>query len=266
MFLLICAGLFLVDAETPQLPELLERLDQVSELYSDQSLGFTCNEKVVVDGMGYKNTHRFRYLYVLDENGRHVERRVPSRKPAKWLEHRQKQSMDELPNTSAYSWVFLFQRARRNYVRYEVIGKGERLGREAIGIRFEPVGEIIEHINEWIGVAWVDAETLMPLEIEARRPAEYAKLTEFEASLDLGPTSEQKYVSEHLVRSVRVKFGDQLRGLRFPTVVSLERVRYTVSGGNGASKYREKKLYSATQTYTKCEFFEVTTTEEFEHP
>lgn len=262
-FLWICAGLLVSGAEAPRLSAILERLDQVTERYSDQSLRFTCDEKVVTNGKGYRNTHRFRYLFVIDERGRHIERRAPARKPAQWLEHRQERSIRELVLTSAYSWVFMFERVRHNYVRYEIVGTGTRFGREAIGVRFEPAGEIIEDVNGWIGVAWVDAETFLPLAFEAWRPKEYAKRKEFEASLDRAAASTEKYRAEHLVRSVRVEFGEQLRGLRFPTLVALQQTRCVVSGRNGTSEYREKSVFSVDQTYTNCEFSEVETGETF---
>ncbi len=103
----------------------------------------------------------------------------------------------------------------------------------------------------------------MPLVIEVWRLEEHAKWKEFEASLDRAAASTEKYRSEHVVRSIRVEFGEQLRGLRFPTLVTLEKTRYIVSGRNGSSKYREKPIFSVDQTYTNCEFFEVETGETF---
>jgi len=232
----------------PDLSETLAAIDLAARHYSAQALRFTSDEKIVLKRGPRTETHRFHHIYVVDDGGKHTELRAPVNK---------RQNPDAVGTTSPYSWIFLFESARKAYIDYEWIGIERRLDRDAVGIAFRPRGEVLERVNDWYGVAWFDRETHLPLVIEAWTPVEYGRKLEFDRRLTEAAKDPQRSRSEHVVTAVRAEFREERHGLRLPTRVTMREKRFVVWGKNGTSGYREETLASVKQLYTKYRFYDV---------
>ncbi len=236
--------------ELPSLRETLIEIDKVARLYGSEALSFTSDEKVVLRSGGTTQTHRFRHIYTLNEQGKHVELRQPVKR---------RHNPAAPANTNPYLWIFLFESGRRAYMHFEWVGIEQRLEREALGIAFRPRGEVFQHVNDWCGVAWFDRETYRPLVFEAWRPFEYERKLEFDRRLAEAAEAAEPNRSEHVITSFRTEFGEERNDLRLPTRVTMREQRFTVWGKNGSSGYRERTLSSVKQLYTNYRFYGVTT-------
>ena len=236
--------------DPPALSETLAAIDKAARHYSSQALRFTSDEKIVLKRGPSTVTHRFRHIYVVDDQGKHTELRAPVNR---------RQNPDAVGTTTAYNWIFLFEVGRRDYVDYEWIGIEQRLDREAVGIAFRPRREIIPKLNDWYGVAWFDRETYLPLVVEAWSPEEHARKLELEDRLSAAANQRRRSRSTHLVTSVRAEFREQRNGIRLPTRVTLRETRFVVWGKKGTSGYREETLSSVKQSYSNYRFYDVVT-------
>ncbi len=217
----------------PDLLESLDSLDRVAQLYRDTALRFSCNETLVYHGRYGKQVERYTYTYVYtDEHGLRDFRTA-------------RRSNDVTAQAAhagllrAYSWIFLFERRRRPYYRFQILGEGKAQKRPALIIGFEPVEPYRANVNEWAGEIWIDRESHQPLRVEADL------VRELDGQAKQG--GKRLYVTD---------FGYVKNGMRFPSRVTVRR------SGIGLPDLSRRRALRFTQTYDDYRFFGVRTSEE----
>lgn len=246
-------------ADDPELFQVLERLDRLSQLYKDSALSFTCDERITYRG---KETRRYdySYLYVLDDDGQPRDLREPK---GMGKEMASEPRGADLPAylLRPYSAVFIFQKAKRRRFEYEFLGRGEALGRPAVEVRFEAVPPYVVGDNAWFGRVWIDSDSSQLLRVEAYDPESH------EAKLALEQAREEEALegnvrpSTHEFSRFEVEFGVVKNGMRFPSKVSIERRKYKIPfdlEGDGL------RLWTVEQTYRRYRFFKTRTEEQID--
>jgi hypothetical protein len=252
LLVMLCGSVGASTDDPAALEKTLAAIDDAARHYTAQALRFTSDETIVLSRGPRTATHRFRHIYVVDDQGKHDELRAPVNR---------RQNPDAVAATTAYNWIFLFESGRHEYLEYSLVGVEQRLGREAIGIAFGPRGEAVAQLNDWYGVAWFDHETHLPLVFEAWSPVEYARKLELEERLSSAAEQRRRSRSEHTITSVRTEFREERNGLRLPTRVTLRETRFVVWGKKGTSGYRQETLASVKQSYSNYRFYDVDTEE-----
>ncbi len=247
------------DPELPELDQVLRRLDRIGRLYRDNALRFTCNETITVRGTTGKRVHKYRYIYVYDQRRGLLDYRT-SRRGGKPLRNEETQA----GLLRAYSWIWIFEAAKRDLYSFELTESREVLERPAIGVRFSPVPPYAADVNDWFGTAWFDRETFQPLRVEALTVEHQRRREKLEQSLRKAARSSKRYRSSHLVEQVTTEFTAEKNGMRFPGDVLIRLTRYEVRGGGGSSGYREYPVYRLQQAYDDYRFFGVRTQAEIE--
>jgi len=244
-------------AEDPELSLLLERLDRLSQLYEDSVLSFTCNERITYRGKGTKS-YDYSYLYVLDDNGQPRDLR---RAKGLGKELAPEPRGADLPAylLRPYSAVFIFQTAKRGRFEFEILGRGEALGRPAIEVGFEAVPPYVVGDNAWFGTAWVDRDSFQLLRVEAYDPESRENRLALEKAreeaLRRGPVQH----SVHQVSRFDVEFGVVENGMRFPSRVFIEKRKYEVPFDVERNGHR---VWTVAQTYKRYRFYSTRTEEQ----
>jgi|GEM_PF-1684858 len=273
--LVLLCGLAPVIAEAPvsdsddeTLERYLSSLSRVSRLYRDNALSFSCEEKLFNHTFYGRKDLRSFYVYRHNEDEGLSDFRVRYRfNPKKGF--KAKDVIDladyDLPAylTRAYSWIFIFEASKAQVYRYELAGEAEVFDRPAILIRFEAIPPYVAAINEWIGTAWVDAESAQLLRVQAYRPEEYSKqrvLDRARQAHKARTRDESARASFHSVEVFNTEFEVVRNGMRFPSESRIERRNYEVPG----NATRGQLNYLVRQKYTNYEFFQVRTVMEIE--
>ena len=250
-------------ADPQALETVLERLDRVASLYRDKALQFTCDETITYDTGTSIKTHEFTYIYLCSDDDRLLDSREPRGRAAEARPKKREQERLEnygLPMyvLRAYSWLFLFEKAKQQQHRYELLGDGEALGRPAIGVRFEAIPPYQDGVNEWSGTAWVDRETWQPLRVDAILAAELwlKELLEQQMKGSVVPSSRAN------VTWVVTEFDIEKNGMHFPSRVVSKRARYHVEMVGEMPSMKERPVFEITQSYENYRFFGVRTQEE----
>jgi hypothetical protein len=242
------------DAPDPsRLPEILDRLDRVARLYRDSALSFTCDETVTYFGRFDRRTDRFEYLYAFDDEKGLVDRRTPMGKGGK-PDAADGEGVQHWGLSRAYSWVFVFQENLRDRYRFRIEREKKVLGRPAIAIGFDAVPPYEAGINEFNGVAWVDAESFQLLRVDAERATDESA----EVSTDDPDAPEPYLAHERFV----TEFGVLENGMRFPSKVTIHRSRIGEQGRPSYDGSRARPILRVEQQYRNYRFFGVRTTEE----
>lgn len=277
---------------SPKLQELLVNIDRVANRYRDRALRFTCDEIVRYDTApgffstrrpGYadstnismrsrQRTYRFRYVYGYDDQGNLENLRTRYRKDGKKVRKKDLEPIEpedhripwELSN--AYSWIFVFERPRWHEYDYRWIGESRALGRPAIEIDFEARTPWLLMPDEWVGTAWIDAETFHVLRVEARSTSEEIKRRTFLAHLEHARTSEKPVRSSHSFAQFAISFGEIQHDLRLPTQVEYIGQSVEVFGRGGGADYSESMRFKVQQRYENYRFFGVSSDVAIEKP
>jgi hypothetical protein len=176
-------------------------------------------------------------------------------------------------------WTGLFYEVRQPYFRYEIAGRQVVLGRSTIRVTFEPAPgkQIIKDVNDWMGSAWVDAETFQVVKVVARDAAQHAdyrelleryerKVRRYEEALeqleegDPKPKQPRPFTIEMATYSSW--FGHVKNGMRFPTEVHTERRRYLVPDEEVDDPGAGHRIFLVVQTFDKYRFFSVRSEEQ----
>jgi hypothetical protein len=248
------------NADLPTLDSVLEHLDRVAGLYRDQALRFTCDETITYTTDDAIKTHEFTYIYLYSDDNRLMDSREP-RGPAPDASPRKRERLENygLPMyvLRAYSWLFLFERAKQPFHRYEVLGPGEALDRPAIRVRFEAVPPYQGGVNEWCGTTWVDRDTWQPLRVEAMAVEQCGSTEQLKQQI-AGSTAPSKAT----LTWIMTEFDVVENGMRFPGRVVAKRSTYRVEMVGDMPSMRERPVFEITQRYENYKFFGVRTEEE----
>ena len=260
--------------EPPSLSMLLERLDRVAGLYRSGALGFTCVESIKVNG---RRQGKYDYIYKVTDGkmeDHHISRELGK---GSQLLRQPKGVPDGIARPSL--WTGVFDEVRQPYNRYRIAGREVVLGRSTLRVTFEPAPgkPIVEEVNNWIGSAWVDAETFQIIKvvaIEARRRADYRELLEryeqdlrrYEEARDRrgkgDPKPEEPQPFRFEMTTYSSLFGYVKNGMRFPTEVRTERRRYLVPDEDIDDPEAGYRKFLVLQTFDKYRFFGVRSEEQ----
>ncbi len=250
------------NADLPALDSVLEHLDRVAGLYRDQALQFTCDETITYTTDDAIKTHEFTYIYLYSDDNRLLDSRelrgrAAEASPGKRERERLENYGLPMYVLRAYSWLFLFERAKQPFHRYEVLGAGEALDRPAIRVRFEAVPPYQGGVNEWCGTAWVDRDTWQPLRVEAMQAEQCGTKERLEQQMNGAVPP-----ANATVTWVMTEFGTEKNGMRFPGRVVAKRSTYHVANVGTMPSLRERQVFEITQRYENYQFFGVRTEEE----
>jgi hypothetical protein len=241
-------------AEDPDLSLVLERLDRMSQLYEDRALSFTCNERITYRGKTNRR-YDFSYLYVLDDDGQPRD-----------LRRTRGSGKDPTPDGPAinvptyllrpYSAVFIFQRAKRERLVFELVGSGNALGRPAIKIGFAALPPYVVGENAWFGTAWIDRDSFQLLRVEAYEPEHYERMQAFERARKEAALRRDVGPSVHQFRRFEVEFGVVEKGMRFPSRVTIEERRYQLPFDVDVDVERSgTRVWTVEQEYRRYRFY-----------
>jgi hypothetical protein len=249
--------------ETPEVRDLLERLDRSAATYRANALKFTCEETIKWSGRagGYSREliggrERFGYVFSYeDDEGfsdyrTRLKRRLGSKPPRRVTP--EEYSVPRYLG-SAYLWIFTFKRSRWARHEYEVVGEETVLDRAATVLKFTPRPPVRGGVNDWYGKAWVDTETAQLLKVEAVTPEDHELLGELEKHVAGEATSPWSYEVEHIT----TWFEIEENGLRFPSRVEIRQVFYRVRPDGEAWVVKPEQVLQVDQTYESYEFFGV---------
>jgi hypothetical protein len=265
-FALVCclclAGAPFLADDSPDLPTVLEHLDRAAGLYRDHALQFTCDETITYKTDEAIKTHEFTYLYLYDDD-RLMDSRAPRGADVEASPKKRKRAQLEkygLPTyvLRAYSWLFLFERAKQPLHHYEVLGPGEALERPALRVRFEAAPPYQSGVNEWCGTAWIDRETWQPLRVEAMQADECRTKEQLEQQMKSGTAPDDGW----MLNWILTEFGIVKNGMRFPSRVVAKRSIYRAETIGNMPTLRERPVFEITQSYDNYRFFGVRTEEE----
>ena len=242
--------------ETPVLSALLERLSRVAFLFHDGALEFTCDEKIVWEGPGYKDGRAsFEYIFAHDDQGELEDYRtrvsVRKRKKAPREVEPQKQGVPSYVR-SAYLWILTFHESRHPFHTYRTVGEEVIDDVPTVKIAFDPIPPYRDRFNDWFGTAWIDPETAQIVRLVAYRPEDEEVRRRLEEFRDGGELEREWYE----LRTITTDFTETKNGLRFPGSIRIEKATYW--GRNRKRLEDHKKvLLEVEQTFTKYRFFSV---------
>jgi hypothetical protein len=249
----------------PELERILDRLARVAALYRDNALRFAVRETIYYHGHAGRKSWEFDYVYRHDHERGLEEFRLKHRYgEGRRIKPKDIVQVDDIDVPSlvlrTYSWAFLFETAQRDRFRFELLGPDEVFGRPAQRVSFEGLPPFSEG-NQWVGTAWVDAETTQLLRVEARRTNEHTVWQGYQRALAaleaLGP-GQPPEPTYHSVETITTDFTEEKNGMRFPGEVRIERRGYDVPG-NARTGIR---AYLVRQVYRDYRFFSIRTREE----
>jgi hypothetical protein len=257
--MLPCAG---SAAGDPYLEALLARLDRKADLYRSRALLFACDERIAYRPAGRDGrTFDLEYIYVYDEARGFLDYRT--------RRGRRRGGSDPsevdpgrlgLPAflRRAYSWVFVFERAKRRMYRYAIEREETLHGRATLVVRFDPLPPVREDLNDWYGTAWIDRETADLVRVEALKKPEHDEQAalEREAGAPLLPSGEGPAV-HHPISRVTTDFSPQANGMALPRKAVIVREDHRVRPGRARNEVERTPLYTVTQTYDRYRFYGV---------
>lgn len=226
-------------AAAPDLDTVLDRLADVATLYRDEALQFTCREKIVYTSKREKVSQDFEYIYVFDPREGLLDYRIDPRDRKREIVH----GGLERP----YSWIFVFEESKHDMYTYELVGSDRVLGRRALKIRFDPVPPFALGINDFEGVAWVDAESWQLLRVEAEKVQ-----------------AVRRYLDQEYTERFKTEFGVVKNGMRFPSRVGIRRANFGLRGRPGTADFQASAVYRVSQNYSDYRFFGVRSRAEIE--
>lgn len=257
------------DAPSPAaaLDPILGRLGRLAQLYRDQALQFTCDERIdYQDRANVREIHDFEYIYVYDDAGGFLDyRTLPHagvRKGAPPAEIDPATYRLPFFVRRAYSWIFIFEPGKEHMYRYTLEGKETLRGRRACRVRFEPIPPYVVDLNDWVGTAWVDGEDFQLLRIEAQKVDQLKRKLEFER-LRSGADPIKDHAGEiYSFWEVDTDFKGQKNDLAFPDVILTTRRECTAKPGARGIKSACWRAFTVRQTYSNYRFFSIRTREE----
>ncbi len=246
-----------------QLADVLAAIDRHADFYRDIALKFSCDETIEFAAPGrWDRTLNLEYIYVYDGDrlaDYRTRRRGHGGKPADLIQPEN----HGLPFflRRAYSWVFIFERAKRDMYRYQHMGEDSALGRDAIVISFEPIPPIREDLNDWVGRAWIDPGSHRILRIEALKSHDHDQKTAFETALR--STTEDRGIRKFTFTTITTQFTVEEKDILLPGEVTATRTLYSVFPVGAKIHFKEDPLFRVTQTYENYRFFGVETQDVF---
>jgi hypothetical protein len=260
-------ALVLLAADSPRESPTLARLARVAELYRDTALSFACLETIEyrrpTSGSG---RIQFSYIFIHENDKKFRDYRT-------WRTGTTASTKGEevdpanyhVPQflQSAYLWAFVFRKDRQPHHAFFNLGSDEALGRPAVKIGFQPKGSPTKGLNNWAGIAWIDAETSQILKVEAWSPEHWNRKVQRDADIEAAPSKGLLWESEpYDIETIVTEFSVVQNGMRFPGKVTIDRAVSTVQGGAREWRTRDRVAYHVTQEYSRYEFFSVRTEEE----
>jgi hypothetical protein len=247
--------------------QVLDHLGRLAELYRDQALQFTCDERIDYEDRANKHEiHDFEYIYVYDESRGFLEYRtlphagVKKGAPPAEIDP----AMYRLPTfvRRAYSWIFIFEPGKRKLYRYTLEGRELVHGRQALRLRFDPILPYDTDLNDWVGMAWVDEEDSQLLRIEAQKVDQRARKLAYERLLSGVDPIEDHAGEPYSFMEIATEFKEQKNDLAFPDATVTTRRHCEAKPGKHGIKSTCWPVYSVTQTYTNYRFFSIRTRDE----
>ncbi len=167
-------------AEQEQLEQLLEALAQRAQEYESLLLRFVCEETLIRSEFNTstgrrqkEDVRRHDYLLGRSRNGQVVSRRRPVGKTgtASWARLR-------LQQPDPFRWTLLFSRYHQKLFNYRLAGQEVVHFRLSAVVEFDPILPFVDgsEITQWAGRAFVDAETLDVLRVEAEPSGQQIRL------------------------------------------------------------------------------------------
>ncbi len=256
-----------VGREDTALSELLARLDGLADLYRDNALRFSCNETITYEPAGGpgRKVYELEYIYVYEKDEGLSDYRT--RRGVHLKKGEAPQPVDlvtyGLPTfvQRAYSWVFIFERAKREMYKYRILGEEKVGGRMAAIVAFEPVPPFQTDLNDWFGSAWVDRETYQLLKVDAVKADQHLERMRFEVDLEAGSEIEDP-ARARIITRISTEFSVQRSGMTFPESVIIHRSRYKAREEKKKMVLVEWPVARITQSYANYRFFGVRTRDE----
>lgn len=246
-------------AEQAELEKLLAALALRAETYEASQLRFVCEETLIRSSfktgsgrLSDQDVGRFDYLLGRTSSGEIVERRRPLEKKgsSRWKDLK-------LSHPQPYRWTLLFSRHNQQLFNYRLAGQEVVHFRLVTVIEFDAILPFTDgtDITQWSGTAYIDAESLDVLRVEAAPPGQQIRLEAatrdyHQAFRLMGiPLRRRPRVHVH-----EVDLTYQKDGLRLPTLVMTQ--RYT------ATNIEERSLHKQVmQIFTDYQLFQVETDE-----
>jgi hypothetical protein len=249
------------------LASILERLDRTTALYRDQALEFACDERIVyVDPANDRAVYDFDYIYVYDEARGFLDYRT--------LPHAGLRKGEAPANVDpaaytlpafvrrAYSWIFLFERAKWRMHRYALEAEESIRGARCFRIRLEPQIPYDHDINDWFATVWVDASSHRLVRIEAQKADHQARKAAFKRLASGLESIEGHSGDVFSFTEFATDFSVQKNGMAFPDTILIERKRCQVKSGGHKLTSACSTVYTVTQKYSNYQFFGTRTSEE----
>jgi len=266
-------------SEPPDLDVILEHLSRVAGLYVDEALRFTCDERIVATRYDLnhrplaRQQHDFAYVYVFEESAATARNRLAGLRDFRT----ELSEAGEIAGAAevdladlglalflqrAYSWAFIFGTETAARYEFRLEGEDRVLDRDAIVVAFEARPPFRVGANNWLGQAWVDAESYQLLRIEAMTPADADMKALADEAIERNDSSGRPY-SFAIVTTV---FGVLKNGMRFPSEVALlgTWAGWTGDAWGWGGPYSAHLVYRAEQIYSNYRFFSTRTVDEIE--
>lgn len=244
--------------DTRNLRGLLERLDAVARTFAATALRFECKETIRWDAEPFERGGKLTFAYIYVREG------TRSEDYRSWTGLSGKVSPKEVDPAeqgvprflrSAFHWIQIFRGNRWTRHRYFWAGRTNALGRQAVGVRFEPVPPITEGINDWYGTAWVDPDTGQILVVEAYRPRQWAIEQKRQEAMAKSAQLPRGFTATLTIERVVTEFGVEREGIRFPSKVTIREVEHRISAGRSGAQDHDRVLLEVEQTYRAYRFF-----------
>jgi hypothetical protein len=260
--------------DAPDLAVTLRRLARVAELYRDTALKFSCSEYFRVEksedfGADLRLLKRkprgeptFFLTHFYDDDGKlNVHRATPTsvrraRKDAVMPET-QSLTADHPGIERPLFWIFLFEAGKDEVIEYDLLGRDEVFERPALKIGFKPKGRWIHDINDWVGTAWIDEETLQLLKVQGQHRSHIEARERLDRLRSEVPSF--LYGEEHTIPITHTEtlFEHEKNGMRFPSQVITRTNTVTLSNKNEI----EHSLWLSQQFIKNCKFYNVRTSD-----
>ena len=243
------------------LATVLDRLSRASRLYLDTALRFACDETITESG--YKQRiHKFNYIYIYDQKKGFLDyRTLSARAEAKPVDPA---SLGLRFLERSFFWVLIFHKTRQPLHHYQLEGREQVSGREALKVSFEPIKPYKEKLNRWVGTAWVDPDSFQLLRVEAKPVEDHAAYLQMQKDrLDAShgrPIPLSRWVQ--LIENVSTDFSVEKNGMRFPGRTEITLTQYTVPFNRQLLKKDTQVVDRTMQKYSSYQFFNVRTESE----
>jgi len=264
-------------SEPPDLDAILEHLARVAGLYVDEALRFTCDENILSTRYDFnhrplaRQEHDFAYVYVFEETAATARNRLAGLRDFR-TELSEAGVTGETTEVDladlglalflrrAYSWAFIFRKETASRYEFRLAGEDRVLERDAVVVAFEAQPPFRVGANDWLGKAWVDAESYQLLRVEAMTPAD----AEAKALADEARARKDSTGRAYSFATISTDFGVVKNGMRFPSMVTLlgNWVGWNQDARLWGGSYQEHMVYRSEQTYSDYRFFSTRTVDE----